>query len=61
MVENLRAFCRDESAATAVEYGLIAGGIAVAIIATIEAIGPKISAAFSSIAAELPGFAAFGP
>jgi pilus assembly protein Flp/PilA len=36
-------FLRDESAATAIEYGLIATGIAVAIIAVLKGVGTKLN------------------
>jgi len=53
MLRVLRAFVRDESGATAIEYSLIAGGIALAIIATVKGIGPKINTTFSSISSQL--------
>ncbi len=43
----------DESGATAIEYGLIAGGIAVAIIGIVFAIGNDISAFFQAIDTQL--------
>ena len=42
-------FLKDESAATAIEYGLIAAGIAVAIIAVIAGLGTKLKTTFSTI------------
>ena len=42
-------FLRDDSGATAIEYGLIAAGIAVAIIATVAAIGPKLNTTFTKV------------
>jgi pilus assembly protein Flp/PilA len=42
-------FRRDESGATAIEYGLIAAGIAVAIIATVAALGTNLNTTFSSV------------
>ena len=39
-------FARDESASAAIEYGLIAAGISVAIIAVIQGIGRKLAATF---------------
>lgn len=44
-----RRFKKDESGATAIEYGLIAGLIAVAIIATLQAIGPLLDGVFQQI------------
>ena len=45
-----RRFMRDEEGVTAIEYGLIAAGIAVAVIAVVFILGGKISAAFQSVA-----------
>jgi pilus assembly protein Flp/PilA len=42
-------FLRDESGATAIEYCLIATGIAFAIIATVQGIGPQLSGKFTSV------------
>jgi pilus assembly protein Flp/PilA len=42
-------FLRNEQAATAIEYGLIAAGIAVAIIATVAALGTNLNTTFSSV------------
>jgi pilus assembly protein Flp/PilA len=44
---------RDESGATAIEYGLIAALIAVVIIAAITAVGTKLSSTFNNIANNL--------
>ena len=50
---NLKAFLRDESGATAIEYGLIAAGIAVAIISVVKGLGTKLNTTFSSISTQL--------
>jgi pilus assembly protein Flp/PilA len=42
-------FVLDESGATAIEYGLIAAGIAVAIIATVGSLGSKLVTTFTSV------------
>jgi pilus assembly protein Flp/PilA len=42
-------FLKDESAATAIEYGLIAAGIAVAVIPVITGLGTKLKTTFSTI------------
>ena len=42
-------FLKDEGAATAIEYGLIATGIAVAIIPVLTGLGTKLKSTFSSI------------
>jgi pilus assembly protein Flp/PilA len=44
-------FLANESGATAIEYGLIAAGIAVVIIAAVQLIGTNLSATFQTIAA----------
>ena len=43
------AFLKDESGATAIEYGLIAAGISVVIIATVNAIGSTLNSKFQYI------------
>jgi pilus assembly protein Flp/PilA len=53
MLTTFRQFLRDESGATAIEYGLIAAGIAVAIIVTVKGIGPKLNTTFTSISSQL--------
>ena len=46
-------FVKDESGATAIEYGLIAAGISVAIIAVVNGIGTNLNAKFTSINTQL--------
>jgi pilus assembly protein Flp/PilA len=53
MVRMLKAFLKDESAATAIEYGLIAAGISVAIISVVKGLGTKLNTTFSSISSQL--------
>jgi pilus assembly protein Flp/PilA len=49
-VKNIIArFFVDESAATAIEYGLIAAGISLAIIAAVNGLGSTLNTKFSSI------------
>lgn len=43
-------FVRDESGATAIEYGLIAAGIAVVIITAVQLVGSNLNKTFSSVA-----------
>jgi pilus assembly protein Flp/PilA len=45
----LKSFLRNESGATAIEYGLIAAGISVAIIATVNSLGSKLSDTFGNV------------
>ena len=42
-------FCSDESGATAIEYGLIAAGIALAIIAVVNGLGSNLNDKFTSV------------
>jgi pilus assembly protein Flp/PilA len=48
-MRTVLAFLRDERAATAIEYGLIATGIAVAIIPVITGVGTRLKTTFTSI------------
>jgi pilus assembly protein Flp/PilA len=47
------AFLADESGATAIEYGLIAAGISVAIITVVGQLGSKLNTTFGSVKAAL--------
>jgi pilus assembly protein Flp/PilA len=53
MVRLLSQFCKDQSGATAIEYGLIAAGISVAIIATVQALGTNLNTTFGSVSSAL--------
>jgi len=53
MGKLLRSFAKDESGATAIEYGLIAAGISVAIIVVVQGLGTKLSNVFSNITTAL--------
>ena len=46
-------FLKNESGATAIEYGLIAAGIAVVIIAAVQSVGKNLSGTFTSVAAAI--------
>jgi len=46
-------FLADESGATAIEYGLIAAGIAIAIIAAVKGVGTQLSTNFDTIKTKL--------
>jgi pilus assembly protein Flp/PilA len=49
-MKNLIArFVKDESGATAIEYGLIAAGISLAIIAVVNGLGTNLSTKFASV------------
>ena len=47
------AFLKNKSGATAIEYGLIAAGISVVIIATVNTIGTTLNGSFNSISTQL--------
>ena len=47
------AFLKDEAGATAIEYSLIAAGIALAIIATVPTIGTKLNTTFGNVSDQL--------
>jgi pilus assembly protein Flp/PilA len=47
-------FIKDESGATAIEYGLIAALIGIAIISAATTLGSKLSATFTSVSNALP-------
>jgi pilus assembly protein Flp/PilA len=51
----VRAFLQDQSGATAMEYGLIAAGIAVAIITVVNTLGSNLAATFSNVSSQLSG------
>ena len=48
-------FLKDESGATAIEYGLIAAGISVAIVSAVQSLGSSLSSMFSGLASDLDG------
>jgi pilus assembly protein Flp/PilA len=52
-VNLISRFLKDETAATAIEYGLIAAGISLAIIAAVNGLGTKLNTKFSSINSSL--------
>ena len=53
MSNLLQRFLRNESGATAIEYGLIAAGISVAIITVVNNLGTKLTGTFSNINSKL--------
>jgi pilus assembly protein Flp/PilA len=48
-MSKILRFVRDESGATAIEYGLIAAGISVAIIAVVQGVGTNLNVTFKSV------------
>ena len=53
MLSILKSFARDDSGATAIEYGLIASLIAVVIIAAVTTVGTKLTNTFTEVAGNL--------
>jgi pilus assembly protein Flp/PilA len=53
MKNLISSFYKDETAATAIEYGLIAAGISVAIITVVGTVGTSLKTTFTSIATAL--------
>jgi pilus assembly protein Flp/PilA len=53
MMSRLKDFLHDTSGATAIEYGLIASGIALAIIGVVATVGSKLNTTFSNVAGNL--------
>jgi pilus assembly protein Flp/PilA len=49
MKSLLARFAKDQSGATAIEYGLIAAGIAAVIITAVNALGTKVTSAFTNV------------
>jgi len=49
----VKRFVRDDSGATAIEYGLIAAGISVVIIAAVQALGVNLTGTFNTVAGAL--------
>jgi len=53
MKKILKEFIADESGATAIEYGLIAAGIALAIISAVNGVGTSLKGKFNTISSSL--------
>lgn len=52
-MDQIRRFFQDQCGATAIEYGLIAAGISVAIIAVVNALGSQLQTTFSTVSSQL--------
>jgi pilus assembly protein Flp/PilA len=52
-MKTIRRFMADETGATAIEYGLIAAGIAIAIITAVKGVGSALSTKFTTISTSL--------
>ncbi|MGA7791320.1 MAG: Flp family type IVb pilin [Xanthobacteraceae bacterium] len=53
MAKYFLRFLRNDSGATAIEYGLIAAGISVAIIAVVQGLGSNLNTVFGSVSTAL--------
>ena len=53
MMTKVTAFLKNESRATAIEYGLIAAGISIAIIAAVNSIGTSLNGVFTNVSTQL--------
>ena len=49
MINLVKRFVKDESGATAVEYGLVAAGISVAIITIVKGVGTSLVGTFTTV------------
>jgi pilus assembly protein Flp/PilA len=54
-MNSIAAFLKNQSGATAIEYGLIAAGISVAIIAVLNGVGTQLNATFTSVKNSIAG------
>jgi pilus assembly protein Flp/PilA len=52
-MSRLMSFCRNEAGATAIEYGLIAAGISIAIIVAVTGLGSSLNTTFTSVQTSL--------
>jgi len=52
-MSRVAAFLKDETGATAIEYGLLAAGISIVIIASVNSIGSTLNTKFSTISTQL--------
>ena len=53
MKNSVLRFLKNDSGATAIEYGLIAAGISVAIIAVVNGLGSQLNTTFSKVTSDL--------
>lgn len=55
MIKAARQFIRSSEGATAIEYALLASGVALAIVTAVSTVGTNLSASFNHIAQAFPG------
>ncbi len=60
MMNHIMRFVRDEEGATAVEYGLLVGLVAAAIIGAVTALGTSVSQTFNNLSASMGGAGGIG-
>ena len=53
MLVRVKSFLANENGATAIEYALIAGGIAVVIVAAVNGLGTKVNSLFTSVSSAM--------
>jgi pilus assembly protein Flp/PilA len=53
MIKALRAFLADETAVTAIEYALIAGGLSIVIVIGVQSVGTTLNGIFGNISTQL--------
>lgn len=53
MEKRILRFLKDDGGATAIEYGLIAAGISIAIVAAVQALGTNLNTTFSTVSTAL--------
>lgn len=61
LMNTIKRFNKDESGATAIEYGLIAALIAVVVIGAVSLVGDRLILTFESISNQLPATATAAP
>lgn len=60
MTNLLSRFAKDESGATAIEYGLIAGLVSIFIIGALQVVGPQLDRVFRAVGTALQGVSPAG-
>jgi pilus assembly protein Flp/PilA len=53
MAQLISRFFKDQTAATAIEYSLLAAGVALAIVAVVQALGTQVKVPFSTMSSAL--------
>jgi pilus assembly protein Flp/PilA len=53
MTRKILAFLTDQSAATAIEYAIIAGGLSIVIVAAVNGIGTQLNTTFTNVSTQI--------